>query len=298
MPLLDSDVSVAKKMFDVNVFAVVTVTQAFAPLLIAAQGTIINIGSVLGKMPLPWQGYYNASKAAVAMLTDQMRIEFSPWKVRAILVTTGAIRTKFLDNLASAPRLPENSLYYPAKDVVEPSMTGAEIEKNAMDVNSYAEIVVNNAIRSSPKKHLWSGGGAWITWLASTFGWSTIWVGSFPVIPINSRGNKPYSALLTCRLRIHCSLLSPTCRILPTRSVQGRRPNRIARRQNNHTRFYHAYLNVRFVFVPSFVLFSYRPCLFLAFCSQCIHNYIIRRHWALPVSPRSLSVYLYFSSNY
>ncbi|CEL03941.1 hypothetical protein ASPCAL05077 [Aspergillus calidoustus] len=175
MPLLDSDVSVAKKMFDVNVFAVVTVTQAFAPLLIASQGTIINIGSVLGKMPLPWSGYYNASKAAVAILTDQMRIEFAPWKVRAILVDTGAIRTKFLDNLPSAPRLPENSLYYPAKDVIEPALAGTEVEKIAMDVNSYAEVVVNNAIRSSPKKHLWSGGGALITWLASTFGWSTIW---------------------------------------------------------------------------------------------------------------------------
>ncbi|KAL4773518.1 hypothetical protein BDW60DRAFT_215885 [Aspergillus nidulans var. acristatus] len=182
MPLLDSDVSVAKKMFDVNVFAIVTVTQAFAPYLIAAQGTIINIGSVLGKMPMPWQGYYNASKAAVAMLTDQMRIEFSPWKVRAILVTTGAVRTKFLDNLASAPHLPENSLYYPAKDVIEPLMAGTEVEKNAMDVNSYAEVVVNNAIQSSPKKHLWSGGGALITWLASTFGWSTVWDTLLPPI--------------------------------------------------------------------------------------------------------------------
>jgi len=180
MPLLDSDVSVAKKMFDVNVFAVVTVTQEFAPLLIASKGTIINIGSILGKMPLPWQGYYNASKAAVAMLTDQMRIEFSPWGVRAILVTTGAIRTKFFDNLPSAPRLPENSLYYPAKDVIEPALAGTEVEKNAVDVNSYAEVVVNNAIRSSPKKHLWSGGGALVTWLASTFGWSTVWVGNFP----------------------------------------------------------------------------------------------------------------------
>ncbi|KAJ5112740.1 hypothetical protein N7532_000785 [Penicillium argentinense] len=155
MPLLDSDVSVAKKMFDVNVFAVVTVTQAFAPLLIASKGTIINIGSVLGKMPLPWQGYYNASKAAVAIMTDQMRIEFSPWGVRAILVTTGAIKTKFFDNLPITPRLPENSLYYPAKDVIEPALAGTEVEKNAMDVNSYAEVVVNNAIRSSPKKHLW-----------------------------------------------------------------------------------------------------------------------------------------------
>jgi short-subunit dehydrogenase len=177
MPLLDSDVSVAKKMFDVNVFAVVTVTQSFAPLLIASKGTIINIGSVLGKMPFPWSGYYNASKAAVAIMTDQMRLEFSPWGVRAILVTTGIIGTKFFDNLPNAPRLPENSLYYPAKDVIEPALAGTGVEKNAMDVNSYAEVVVNNALRSSPKKHLWSGGGALITWLASTFGWSTVWVG-------------------------------------------------------------------------------------------------------------------------
>ncbi|KAJ5633115.1 hypothetical protein N7490_009454 [Penicillium lividum] len=175
MPLLDSDVSIAKKMFDVNVFAVVAVTQAFAPLLIASKGTIINIGSVLGKMPLPWQGYYNASKAAVAIVTDQMRIEFSPWGVRAILVTTGAIKTKFFENLPITPVLPDNSLYYPAKDLIEPALAGAELEKSAMEVNSYAEVVVNNAIRSSPKKHLWSGGGAFITWFASTFGWSTVW---------------------------------------------------------------------------------------------------------------------------
>ncbi|KAL2838988.1 hypothetical protein BJY01DRAFT_219563 [Aspergillus pseudoustus] len=182
MPLLDSDVSVAKKMFDVNFFAVVTVTQAFAPLLIASQGTIINIGSVLGKAPFPWHGYYNASKAAVALLTDQMRLEFSPWKVRAILVTTGAVKTRLLENLPNAPHLPENSLYYPAKDEIEPAMAGALVEKSAVDVDSYAEVVVKNAIRSSPKKHLWSGAGALMTWLASTFGWSTIWDTVLPPI--------------------------------------------------------------------------------------------------------------------
>jgi short-subunit dehydrogenase len=176
MPLLDADISVAKKMFDVNVFAVVAVTQAFTPLLIASKGTIINIGSVLGKMPYPWQGFYNASKAAVAMITDQTRIELSPWGVRAILVNTGAIKTHFFDNMPSKPALPENSLYYPAKDLIEPALAGSELEASAMDVNSYAEVVVKNAIRSNPKKHLWSGGGALVTWLGSTFGWSTIWV--------------------------------------------------------------------------------------------------------------------------
>ncbi|KAG9253802.1 uncharacterized protein F5Z01DRAFT_623235 [Emericellopsis atlantica] len=176
MPLLESDMAVAKQMFDVNYFAVVAVTQAFAPLLIAAKGTIINIGSVVGNMPLPWQGFYGASKAAVAILTDQMRLELSPWGVRAILVTTGVVKTKFFDNLATAPKLPESSLYYPAKDVIEPALAGTELGKSAMDVDMYAEIVVNNAIRPSPKMHLWAGGNALFTWLASTFGWATIWV--------------------------------------------------------------------------------------------------------------------------
>ncbi|KAF2193400.1 putative short-chain dehydrogenase/reductase [Zopfia rhizophila CBS 207.26] len=175
VPLLDSDVSVAKKMFDVNVFGLVAVTQAFAPLLTALKGTIVNIGSVLGHAPFPWSGYYNASKAVANLLTDQMRIELSPWGVKAILVVTGVVKTKFFDNLPDTPCLPHTSLYYDAKDEIEPVMAGAEIEKDGIDVDIYAEAVVSNALKSNPKKHQWVGGSAFTIWSVSTFGWSTIW---------------------------------------------------------------------------------------------------------------------------
>jgi 1-acylglycerone phosphate reductase len=56
MPLLDSKIEDAKKMFDVNVWAVVTVTQAFSPLLIAGHGKILNIGSGVGYIPVPFMG--------------------------------------------------------------------------------------------------------------------------------------------------------------------------------------------------------------------------------------------------
>lgn len=56
MPILDVDIDQAKKMYDVNVWGVVAVTQAFAPLIIAAKGTIINIGSIAGCLYLPWIG--------------------------------------------------------------------------------------------------------------------------------------------------------------------------------------------------------------------------------------------------
>lgn len=45
MPLLDSQVAVAKKMSYMNLFGLVAVTQAFAPLLIASRESIVNIGS-------------------------------------------------------------------------------------------------------------------------------------------------------------------------------------------------------------------------------------------------------------
>lgn len=47
MPLLDVDVSEAKKHFDVNFWSVLSVTQAFAPMVIEAQGVIVNYSSVV-----------------------------------------------------------------------------------------------------------------------------------------------------------------------------------------------------------------------------------------------------------
>lgn len=54
MPALDSDIEEGKKMFEVNFWAVLRMIQAFAPLLIAARGTIVNIGSLLGYLYNPY----------------------------------------------------------------------------------------------------------------------------------------------------------------------------------------------------------------------------------------------------
>lgn len=56
MPLLDSDLAIARKVFDVNVFGVIGTIQVFSPLLIAAKGTIVIIGSVGGVLPYPFGG--------------------------------------------------------------------------------------------------------------------------------------------------------------------------------------------------------------------------------------------------
>lgn len=175
MPLLDAEVSVAQKMFDVNVFALVAVTQAFAPLLISSKGTIINIGSIAGLSPSYWQGYYNASKAAVNLITDQLRLELEPFGVKAILVITGGVKTKFFENQPSV-KLPENSLYGPGRDIVESAAAGDVVLRDAEDVDVYANKVVENALKKHPQTHQLAGGNAYLVWFVATFLWHTIWV--------------------------------------------------------------------------------------------------------------------------
>ena len=56
MPLLETDINEAKKVFDVNVWGALAVTQVFAPLVRNANGTVVNIGSVGGVFHTPWIG--------------------------------------------------------------------------------------------------------------------------------------------------------------------------------------------------------------------------------------------------
>jgi 1-acylglycerone phosphate reductase len=48
--ILDAKVDLVRKVFDINVFGVLSKTQQFVPLLLQAKGTIVNIGSMTGRI--------------------------------------------------------------------------------------------------------------------------------------------------------------------------------------------------------------------------------------------------------
>lgn len=56
MPLVDKDIEEAKKLFDINVWALLHLVQEFSPLLIEAKGTVVFITLVSGYMNMPEQG--------------------------------------------------------------------------------------------------------------------------------------------------------------------------------------------------------------------------------------------------
>lgn len=75
MPISDLSLAEAKQLFDVNVWAQLAVTQAFLPLLLKSKGMIVNQTSVVSTTAVPFQSAYNASKAAMAMFSDSLRLE-------------------------------------------------------------------------------------------------------------------------------------------------------------------------------------------------------------------------------
>jgi NAD(P)-dependent dehydrogenase (short-subunit alcohol dehydrogenase family) len=84
-------------MLEVNVVGVVATTQAFLPLLRLGGGRIVCIGSISGRMAVPFLAAYSMSKAAVSALCDSLRGELRPWGIHVAMVEPGAIRTPIWD---------------------------------------------------------------------------------------------------------------------------------------------------------------------------------------------------------
>ncbi len=82
-----------RKQFEVNVFGLLRVTQVFLPLLRRAQGRIVNIGSISGRLTTPLLGPYCASKHAVEALSDALRLELRRWGLQVSLIEPGAVAT-------------------------------------------------------------------------------------------------------------------------------------------------------------------------------------------------------------
>jgi len=83
-----------RDLFEVNVFGVQRVIRATVPVLRAKHsGLIINVGSILGRVTIPFFGLYGASKYAVEALSDSYRYELSQLGVDVVLVQPSAYPT-------------------------------------------------------------------------------------------------------------------------------------------------------------------------------------------------------------
>lgn len=92
-PLECTPLAEVRRMFDVNLFGALAVTQAFLPLVRRGRGRIVNMSSISGRVALPFAGQYAASKFALRAVSDSLRAELRRWGIEVIMIEPGQIAT-------------------------------------------------------------------------------------------------------------------------------------------------------------------------------------------------------------
>ena len=101
-PVEELSLDNAHYQFEVNFFGLIRVLQAIIPIMRARQsGQIINTSSLAGIVCIPFQAHYSASKAAILRLTESLRTELKPFKIRVSSLLPGDINTLFDANTTS-----------------------------------------------------------------------------------------------------------------------------------------------------------------------------------------------------
>jgi len=90
------------KQFDLNVLGLLLTTKEAVQHMGAAGGSIINIGSIVGQMPVATATVYSATKAAVDAISIALSRELGPRKIRVNSVNPGMVETEGLHSIGFA----------------------------------------------------------------------------------------------------------------------------------------------------------------------------------------------------
>ena len=82
-------------LFDVNFFGALKAMQAVIPFMKSKGGKIILVGSLGGELPILFDSFYSASKAALEMLAREAYIELKPYNIKVTAFLPGSTRTEF-----------------------------------------------------------------------------------------------------------------------------------------------------------------------------------------------------------
>ncbi|KAI0334359.1 NAD-P-binding protein [Cubamyces sp. BRFM 1775] len=182
-PVIDIDLESIQRTFDTNVFGIVRTCKAAIPHMAARKsGTIVNIGSVLGDIPMPFAGIYASTKAAVRSLTESLYMECRPLGIAVVHVNAGGARTNIVKNMGAHHAVPPTTLYGPYAAVIQEEFDPGRTEK-ATRPEEFARVVVKGALPArsggTPERVVWVGAGSSfvkaIRWLPKGFVLRLLW---------------------------------------------------------------------------------------------------------------------------
>ncbi len=163
-PLLEIPVSELQRQLEVNLVSVLSVTQAFFPLLATRKdgsprpARIVNISSIAGRLALPFLGPYAASKHGVEGLSDSLRRECLLYGVDVIVIDPGSVATAIWEKADALDLSPfARSPYLPSMTRLKDSMVSSGRKGSPPERVGLAVLKVLQAPRPRPRVTVGAG---------------------------------------------------------------------------------------------------------------------------------------------
>jgi len=122
---LDSDFATLEQVMDVNMVVLTQLTHHFLPDMVSrGEGAVINMASIGGLVPGPYQAIYYASKAYVINLTEALAHEVRGKGVYIAAILPGPTKTKMHDKINS-----HNALYLKLLGLMRPEFIARETHR-------------------------------------------------------------------------------------------------------------------------------------------------------------------------
>lgn len=141
----ESSTAQAQALFDVNVFGVLRVTKAVLPMMRSQKkGRIINMSSILGLIPSPYNALYASTKHAVEGYSESLDHELRAFGIRVVLVEPGVTRTAFEANITK----PDRPL--PIYDAIRPRQEA--LMREWVESGDAPEVVADTVVKAATAK--------------------------------------------------------------------------------------------------------------------------------------------------
>ena len=129
--------------------------------------------------PVPFEGIYSASKAALKSLTEALYMECLPFGLAVVYVNAGGVRTNITNNMIARFAIPPTTLYAPYEEAIREEFNPQRMEPWAMPREEFAKAVAEKSLAKKPARELWVGAGLTsmriFSWLPRGFVLRLLW---------------------------------------------------------------------------------------------------------------------------
>eukprot|EP01117_Protostelium_nocturnum_P005263 TRINITY_DN1914_c1_g1_i1.p1 TRINITY_DN1914_c1_g1~~TRINITY_DN1914_c1_g1_i1.p1 ORF type:complete len:311 (-),score=117.42 TRINITY_DN1914_c1_g1_i1:61-966(-) len=166
-PLMDIDLDDFKKVYETNVFGLVSTFQLVLPHMARrGEGKIVLIGSAVGYVSTPWAGCYSSSKAAVHSLGDALRKEVAGLGIQVQIIAPGGVKSNIAATHSQSIHFKKDSFFNeePVRKAIEDRTVAGQVE--SISSLEFAEAASNSILAAHMKPYFTFGTNSLLLWIA------------------------------------------------------------------------------------------------------------------------------------